>query len=120
MLLQSVALSMRWTKRKKKEFRLRIKLVEEYQNKVFYYTQRIKEDGIITINELNKQFDELLAKFDNKLLEIKFTQTKIDYNNVRKYFLIVEKGYEIIFSLKNGQAKNVPQNTYSQTKKILS
>ena len=36
----SVALSMRWKKRKKKEFRARIELVDkEYQNKVFYYTQ---------------------------------------------------------------------------------
>ena len=39
----------------------------------------MKEDGIITIEEL-KQFDELLAEFNNKLLEIKFKQTKKDYN----------------------------------------
>ena len=29
-----------------------------------------------------KQFDELLAEFNNKLLEIKFKQTKKDYNMI--------------------------------------
>ena len=37
--------------------------------------QKVKEDGTITIDEL-KQFDKLLAEFNNKFLEIKFTQTK--------------------------------------------
>ena len=36
----SVALSMRWTKRKKKEFRARVKLVEKYQIKECYYMQK--------------------------------------------------------------------------------
>ena len=36
---------------------------------------------IITIEEL-KQFDELLAEFNNKLLELKFKQTKKDYNMI--------------------------------------
>ena len=31
----STMISMRWTKRKKKEFRARIKLIEEYLNKFF-------------------------------------------------------------------------------------
>ena len=35
-------LSMRWTKRKKKEFHERIKLIEEYKNKLFYYSQKSK------------------------------------------------------------------------------
>ena len=68
-------LSMRWTKRKKKEFRERIKLIEEYKNKLFYYSQKVREDGVITIDEL-KQFDSLLAEFNIKLLELKFKQTK--------------------------------------------
>ena len=41
----------------------------------------MKKDGIITIEEL-KDFDELLAEFNNKLLEIKFKQTKKDYNMI--------------------------------------
>ena len=44
--------SVRWTKRKKKEFRSRIKLIEEYKNKLCCYMQRVKEDGIITIEEV--------------------------------------------------------------------
>ena len=75
----TIVVSMRWTKRKKKAFRARVKLIEEYQNKLFYYTQKVREDGIITVEEL-KQFDMLLAEFNNKLLEIKFKQTKKDYN----------------------------------------
>ena len=75
----TIVVSMRWTKRKKKAFRARVKLIEEYQNKLFYYTQKVREDGIITVEEL-KQFDLLLAEFNNKLLEIKFKQTKKDYN----------------------------------------
>ena len=67
-------LSMRWSKRKKKEFRERIKLIEEYKNKLFYYTQKVREDGIITIDELER-FDLLLNEFNNKLLELKFKQT---------------------------------------------
>ena len=66
---------MRWTKQKKKEFRERIKLIEEYKNKLFYYTQKVREDGIITIDELQR-FDLLLNEFNNKLLELKFKQTK--------------------------------------------
>ena len=77
----SVALSMRWTKRNKKEFRARIKLIEEYLNKFFYHIQKAKRDETITIEEL-KQFDEFLAEFNNKLLEIKLKQTKKDYNMI--------------------------------------
>ena len=77
----STMISMRWTKRKKKEFRARIKLIEEYLNKFFYHIQKAKRDEIITIEEL-KQFDELLAEFNNKLLEIKLKQTKKDYNMI--------------------------------------
>ena len=47
-------LSMRWTKRKKKEFCERKKFVEEYKNKLFYYSQKVKEDGVITIDELKQ------------------------------------------------------------------
>ena len=68
-------LSMRWTKQKKKEFRERIKLIEECKNKLFYYSQKVREDGVIAIDEL-KQFDLLLTEFNNKLLELKFKQTK--------------------------------------------
>ena len=77
----SIMISMRWTKRKKKEFRARIRLIEEYKNKLYYYTQKVKEDGIITIEEV-KQFNKLLAEFNNKLLELKFKQTKKDYNMI--------------------------------------
>ena len=75
----SEMISMRWTKRRKKEFRARIKLIEEYKNKLYFYMQ--KEDGIITIEEV-KQFDKLLAEFNNKLLELKYKQTKKDYNMI--------------------------------------
>ena len=44
-------LSMRWRRRKKKEIRERIKLIEEYRNKLFYNSQKIREDEVITIDE---------------------------------------------------------------------
>ena len=77
--LLTVMVSMRYTKRKKKEFNARIKLIEGYNNKIFYYTQRVKEDGIITIDEL-KQFDLLIEEFKNKLSELKSFQEKKDNN----------------------------------------
>ena len=43
--------------------------------------QKVKKDGIITIEEL-KDFDMLLAEFNNKLLEIKLKQTKKYYNMI--------------------------------------
>ena len=36
----SVIISMRWTKRKKKEFRARIKLIEKYKSKVIKESKR--------------------------------------------------------------------------------
>ena len=58
-------------KTRKKEFHARTKLIEEYKNKLYYYTQKVKEDGIITIEEV-KQFEKILAEFNNRLLELKF------------------------------------------------
>ena len=43
-------------KRKKEEFRERIKLIEEYKNKLFYYSQNVREDGVITIDELKQLY----------------------------------------------------------------
>ena len=43
--------------------------------------QKVKEDGIITVEEV-KQFDKLLAEFNKKLLELKFPQSKKDYNMI--------------------------------------
>ena len=69
---------MRWTKRKKKEFRARIKLIEDNKNKIFYYKQKVKGDGIISIEGL-KPFDSLLTEFYNRFLQLKLSQTKKDY-----------------------------------------
>ena len=77
----TVALSMRWTKRKKKQYNARLKLIEEYKNKLFYFMLKTKEDGIISIEEL-KEFDKMLDEFNNKLLELKFQQTKRNYNMI--------------------------------------
>ena len=60
----TVALSMRWTKRKKKQYNARLKLIEEYKNKLFYFMLKTKEDNVITIDEL-KQFDKMLDEFNN-------------------------------------------------------
>ena len=48
----TVALSMRWTKRKKKQYNARLKLIEEYKNKLFYFMLKTKEDSEMTIDEL--------------------------------------------------------------------
>ena len=46
----TVALSMRWTKRKKKQYNARLKLLE--YKKIFYFMLKTKEDNVITIDEL--------------------------------------------------------------------
>ena len=91
----SVMMSMKWTKRKKKEFRARIKLIEEYKNKLFYYMQIVKEDGIITVEELN-QFDLLLAEFNSMTLELKFKQTKKEISAMTSFpsFSLNERKYK--------------------------
>ena len=65
-------------KKKKEKISCKNKTHRRIKNKLYYYyTQKVKEDGIITIEEV-KQFDNLLAEFNNKLLELKFKQTKKD------------------------------------------
>ena len=40
-----------------------------------YYFEKCKEDGIITIEEL-QNFDKLLEEYNNKMLELKLKQDK--------------------------------------------
>ena len=118
-------LSMRWTKRKKKEFRERIKLIEEYKNKLFYYTQKVREDGIITIDELQR-FDLLLNEFNNKLLELKFKQTKQDYNMIKNmsnpgtYKLSEKETKKINKELQKEMKQELMFKTKQEIKKIFS
>ena len=59
------------------------KLIEEYKNKLFYFMLKTKEDNIITIDELKQYLTtEMVDEFKNKLLELKFQQTKREYNMI--------------------------------------
>ena len=86
----TAVVSMRFTKRKKKQFNKRIKLTKEYQNKLFYYTQKVREDKNITLEELEK-FDLLLNEYNNKLLELKNQQNKDDKNMNGSFTLLKNK-----------------------------
>ena len=61
-----MTINMKQTKRKKKAYSAKMKLVDKYRNKLFNFTQKVKEYGIITIDEV-QQFDELIVEFKNKL-----------------------------------------------------
>ena len=56
----------------KKEFRARIKLVDEYKNKGFYYTPKVKEDGII-VDIKSRILDQPLCKKKYSSLESRLT-----------------------------------------------
>ena len=108
----TVALSMRWTKRKKQyNARLKIKLIE-YKNKLFYFMLKTKEDNVITIDEL-KQFDKMLDEFNNKLLELKFQQTKRDYN------MISSMSQPGTFTLNEKDIKRINKEVLKETKQII-
>ena len=68
-------LSIGLTSKRKRFYQQRIELVKEYINKFFYYFEKCKEDGIITIEEL-QNFDKLLEEYNNKILELKLKQNK--------------------------------------------
>ena len=70
--------------------------MKEYINKFFYYFEKCKEDGIITIEEL-QNFDKLLEEYNNKMLELKFKQNKKSKHQVAnpvidsKFIILKEK-----------------------------
>ena len=70
--------------------------MKEYINKFFYYFEKCKEDGIITIEEL-QNFDKLLEEYNNKMLELKLKQNKKSKHQVAnpgvdgKFIILKEK-----------------------------
>jgi len=62
-----------FTSKRKKFFEDRIVLVNEYLNKLYYYIEKSKEDGIITIDEIDK-FNSLIEEFQGKLNNMKLQQ----------------------------------------------
>ena len=105
----TVALSMRWTKRKKKQYNARLKLIEEYKNKLFYFMLKTKEDNVITIDEL-KQFDKMLDEFN---LELKFQQTKREYN------MISSMSQPGTFTLNEKDIKRINKEVLKENKQII-
>ena len=86
-------LSIGLTSKRKRFYQQRIELVKEYINKFFYYFVKCKEDGFITIEEL-QNFDKLLKEYNNKILEIKLKQNKKSSINLLldgKYIILKEK-----------------------------
>ena len=108
----TVALSMIWTKCKKKQYNVRLKLIEEYKNKLFYVMLKTKEDGIISIEEL-KEFDKMLDEFNNKLLELKFQQTKREYN------MISSMSQPGTFTLNEKDIKRINKEVLKENKQII-
>ena len=66
-----------YTARKKKIYREKCELIMEYINKLFLFSEKCKEDKIITIDEL-EQFSLLVKEYREKLLGINFKHNKID------------------------------------------
>ena len=66
----SKAITSNFTTKRKSFFEERIFLVNEYLNKLYYYVEKVKDDGIITIDELDK-FNKLLSEYTIKINDIK-------------------------------------------------
>ena len=73
---------------------------------------KTKEDNIITIDEL-KQFDIMLAEFKNKLLELKFQQTKREYN------IISSMSHPGTFTLNEKDIKRINKEVLKENKQII-
>ena len=59
-----------WTSKKKKIFRERCELIQSYMDKMYIYTEKCKQDGIITIEEL-KSFHKLIDEYNSAVKAMK-------------------------------------------------
>ena len=73
---------------------------------------KTKEDNVITIDEL-KQFDKMLDEFNNKLLELKFQQTK------RNYKMISTMSQPGTFTLNKNDIKQINKEVLKENKQII-
>ena len=75
-IIQSIVsklITSKFTSKRKKFFEERIMLVSEYLNKIYFYSEKIKDDGIITIDEL-ENFNKIINEYNEKLNEMKLKQ----------------------------------------------
>ena len=68
-------LSIGLTSLKKRFYQQRTELVKEYINKSSDNFEKCKEDGIMTIEEL-QNLEKLLEEYNNKILELKLKRNK--------------------------------------------
>src|ERR1700710_2019760 len=75
-----------WTSRKKKIFREKCELIQSYIDKLYIYTEKCKQDNIITIEEI-ENFHKLIDEYNNtiraKRLGVK-DRTEYDYEKLEK------------------------------------
>ncbi len=110
----SKCVSMGYTKQKKKEFNARIKLIKEYDNKVFSFMQKARKDGIITDDEL-KNFHLLIAKAEDELSKLKTSQTKKDYNRIANK----ETDLQETITLSEKETKQIEKKAKEEVKQEL-
>ena len=60
-----------WTSRKKKVFRERCELIQSYMDKMYIYTEKCKQDGVITIEEL-EGYRKLIEEYNNAIRAIRY------------------------------------------------
>ena len=68
------------TSKKKSFYREKCKIIQSYLDKMYLYFERVREDNIITLEEINS-FHKLLAEYRNELegiSKIEFDTKKID------------------------------------------
>ena len=75
-----------WTSRKKKIFREKCELIQSYIDKLYIYTEKCKQDNIITIEEI-ENFHKLIDEYNNtiraKRLGVK-DRKEYDYEKLEK------------------------------------
>ena len=109
-------LSIGLTSKRKRFYQQRIELVKEYINKFFYYFKKCKEDGIITIEEL-QNFDKLLEEYNNKILELKLKQNKKSRDFLSEKFNYYQAGIDDKFViLKEKDKKKIDKKVVNDFK----
>src|SRR5829696_5299724 len=68
-----------WTSRKKKIFRERCELIQSYMDKMYIYTEKCKQDGIISIEELEGN-RKLIEEYNNAIRVEKSIKNRKEYD----------------------------------------
>ena len=63
----------------KRKFSMKCQVIQDLINKVYFYYEKARQDGIITLEEI-EEFNKLCNDFDRKISKIQFADTESDEN----------------------------------------